>query len=96
MLLPLLHDPPPVLEDTLALYFQLWDANGDGVLNDEELVTLMEAVSGLLPEEATEEQLQVRHAQLVVKAQQYMANQPDHRISKECVASVAVQLVSVC
>ena len=86
MLLPLLHDPPPVLEETLALYFQLWDANGDGVLNDEELVTLMEAVSGLLPDEATEEQLQVRHAQLMLKAQQYMATQPDHHISKECVA----------
>jgi hypothetical protein len=41
------------VESALSLYFDLWDSNEDGSLSDEELVTLMEAVQGLLPPTAS-------------------------------------------
>ncbi len=61
---------------------QIWDTNGDGVLSSEELVTLMEAVGGLLPV-ASMEGREARHEQLVVRAMDICSHHPHNVITKQ-------------
>jgi serine/threonine protein kinase len=83
-LLPLLADPPAVMDKELSLYFELWDTNGDGELSDDELCTLMEAVEGLLPGQ-TEADMLARHEQILMRARAECSRHPNGVISKECV-----------
>ena len=86
--LPLLAPPPQAADKELSLYFELWDTDGNGMLDPEELATLMEAASSFLPAAATPEEEEARHAQLLASARIQCDLHPERAITKRCAECV--------